>query len=188
MFPGCEEEGPPNAGLFTYRVPQESIKIGDVFDQVQARKDEVDLVDYSIAQPSLEAVFIRTVLDYSGDERPDLPDAGQHRASVRELSKSVDSTEGLNEAVDEALKKKKWIGLTRKWHYIIAVVCLVIGLVSFFLARPVPALFIVAIIFWIASIVGCVGCCCMLKKDKYEDDEVTCSDSKDACMFWWCEP
>ena len=34
----------------------------------------------------------------------------------------------------------------------------------------------------------CVGCCCMLKKDKYEDDEVTCSDSKDACMFWWCEP
>ena len=58
MFPGCEEEGPPNAGLFTYRVPQESIKIGDVFDQVQARKDEVDLVDYSIAQPSLEAVFI----------------------------------------------------------------------------------------------------------------------------------
>ena len=55
MFPGCEEEGPPNAGLFTYRVPQESIKIGDVFDQVQARKDEVDLVDYSIAQPSLEA-------------------------------------------------------------------------------------------------------------------------------------
>ena len=59
-----QEEGPPNAGLFTYRVPQESIKIGDVFDQVQARKDEVDLVDYSIAQPSLEAVFIRTVLDY----------------------------------------------------------------------------------------------------------------------------
>ena len=48
------------------------------------------------------------MLDYSGDERPDLPDAvGQHRASVRELSKSVDSTEGLNEAVDEALKKKK---------------------------------------------------------------------------------
>ena len=39
-------------------MPQESIKIGDVFDQVQARKDEVDLVDYSIAQPSLEAVFI----------------------------------------------------------------------------------------------------------------------------------
>ena len=35
---------------------------------------------------------------------------------------------------------------------------------------------------------ACVGCCCMLKKDKYEDDEVTCSDSKDACMFWWCEP
>ena len=26
VFPGCEEEGPPNAGLFTYRVPQESMK------------------------------------------------------------------------------------------------------------------------------------------------------------------
>ena len=44
------------------------------------------------------------------------------------------------------------------------------------------------IIFWLISIVGCVGCCCMLKKDKYEDDEVTCSDSKNACMCWFCEP
>ena len=35
---------------------------------------------------------------------------------------------------------------------------------------------------------GCVGCCCMLKKDKYEDDEVTCADSKGACMCWFCEP
>ncbi len=98
------------------------------------------------------------------------------------------SAEGLNEAVDEALKKKKWIGCTRKWHYIIAVVCLVIGLVSFFLAGIVNALFVVAIIFWLASIVGCVGCCCMLKKDKYEDDGVTCSDTGDACMCWFCEP
>ena len=44
------------------------------------------------------------------------------------------------------------------------------------------------IIFWLISIVGCVGCCCMLKKDKYEDDEVTCADSKGACMCWFCEP
>ena len=100
----------------------------------------------------------------------------------------MDSTEGLNGVADEALKKKKWIGLTRKWHYIIAVVCLVIGLVSFFLAGIVNALFVVAIIFWLASIVGCVGCCCMLKKDKYEDDGVTCSDTGDACMCWFCEP
>ena len=107
---------------------------------------------------------------------------------MRELSKSVDSTEGLNEAVDEALKKKKWIGCTRKWHYIIAVVCLVIGLVSFFLSGIVRPLFVVAIIFWLVSIMGCVGCCCMLKKDKYEDDGVTCSDTGDACMCWWCEP
>ena len=40
----------------------------------------------------------------------------------------------------------------------------------------------------LASIVGCVGCCCMLKKDKYEDDGVTCSDTGDACMCWFCEP
>ena len=35
---------------------------------------------------------------------------------------------------------------------------------------------------------GCVGCCCMLKKDKYEDDGVTCSNTGDACMCWFCEP
>ena len=43
-------------------------------------------------------------------------------------------------------------------------------------------------LFFLASIVGCVGCCCMLKKDKYEDDGVTCSDTGDACMCWFCEP
>ena len=37
-------------------------------------------------------------------------------------------------------------------------------------------------------ILGCVGCCCMLKKDKYEDDGVTCSNTGDACMCWFCEP
>ena len=51
---------------------------------------------------------------------------------------------------------------------------------------PIALLFL--LIFWLISIVGCVGCCCMLKKDKYEDDEVTCADSKGACMCWFCEP
>ena len=69
-----------------------------------------------------------------------------------------------------SLKKKKWIGCTRKWHYIIAVVCLVIGLVSFFLAGIVNALFVVAIIFWLVSIMGCVGCCCILKKERTRRD------------------
>ena len=186
VFPGAEEEGPPSAGLYTYRVPQESIKIGDVLDALQARKEEVDLVDYSIAQPTLEAVFIRTVLDYSGDERPDLPD--NIGARTRLLSQSVDSTDGLDEALDEALVKKKFTGCTRRVHYIIAVSCFILAIVLLLASSAAQFLFIIAIVFLLAMIWGCVGCCCILKKDKYEDDGVTCSDRGDAGLFWWCEP
>jgi hypothetical protein len=165
---------------------KESIKIGDVFDALQARKEEVDLVDYSIAQPTLEAVFIRTVLDYSGDERPDLPD--NTGARTRLLSQSVDSTDGLDEVLDDALAKKKFTGCTRRVHYIMAVVCFIIAIILLLASGAAQFLFIIAIVFLLAMIWGCVGCCCILKKDKYEDDGVTCSDRGDAGLWWWCEP
>ena len=69
------------------------MKIGAVFEALQARGSEVDLVDYTIAQPSLESVFIRTVLDYSGDERPD----HEKRAAARLLSAHSAVEGGIDE-------------------------------------------------------------------------------------------
>jgi len=107
------------------------MKIGAVFEALQARGSEVDLVDYTIAQPSLESVFIRTVLDYSGDERPD----HEKRAAARLLSAHSAVEGGIDEpghtrsrsasfndpdvALHEALEglddePRSWTGCTRR--------------------------------------------------------------------------
>lgn len=61
-FPSAELIG-ENGGLLTYRIPQEEMKMGVAFTQIESLKGELDIEDYSVAQPSLEQVFIRTVVN-----------------------------------------------------------------------------------------------------------------------------
>jgi ABC-type multidrug transport system ATPase subunit len=50
-----------NGGLFTFQIPKEEMSIGLVFTQLEERKAELFVEDYTFAQPTLEQVFIRTV-------------------------------------------------------------------------------------------------------------------------------
>mmetsp|Transcript_6715 Transcript_6715/g.15361 ORF Transcript_6715/g.15361 Transcript_6715/m.15361 type:complete len:1436 (+) Transcript_6715:45-4352(+) len=50
-----------NGGLLTYDIPPAEMKMGLAFSQLEARKQQLCIEDYSVAQPTLEQVFIRTV-------------------------------------------------------------------------------------------------------------------------------
>eukprot|EP01034_Spumella_vulgaris_P016192 gene16192-20691_t len=53
-----------NGGLITFQIPREEMKMGVAFSQLEGNKERLQIEDYSIAQPTLEQVFIRTVNKY----------------------------------------------------------------------------------------------------------------------------
>ena len=64
-----------NGGLLTLRVPGDAIDVGAAFASLETHKQRLGIADYAVAQPTLEQVFVRTVLEHSGGERP--PGGGQ---------------------------------------------------------------------------------------------------------------
>lgn len=54
-----------NGGLVTYQIPKEEMKMGLAFTQLEQNKNRLHIEDYTIAQPTLEQVFIRTVNRFS---------------------------------------------------------------------------------------------------------------------------
>ena len=46
------------------------MRIGDAFATMEAHKARLGVADYSLAQPTLEQVFVRTVMAHSARERP----------------------------------------------------------------------------------------------------------------------
>lgn len=54
-----------NGGLLTYQIPREEMRMGLAFTQLEQQKQALHVEDYTIAQPTLEQVFIRTVNKYS---------------------------------------------------------------------------------------------------------------------------
>jgi hypothetical protein len=53
-----------NGGLLTYEIPRSEMKMGRFFGSMESNKERLGIEDYSIAQPTLEQVFIRTVKRY----------------------------------------------------------------------------------------------------------------------------
>ena len=46
-----------------YDVKREHVNMGHAFTTFEANRDDLDILDYQISQPTLEQVFVRTVLD-----------------------------------------------------------------------------------------------------------------------------
>ena len=46
-----------------FDVKREHVNMGHAFTTFEAKRDDLDILDYQISQPTLEQVFIRTVLD-----------------------------------------------------------------------------------------------------------------------------
>ncbi|KAH8049163.1 ATPase [Aureococcus anophagefferens] len=108
------EDGAPNAGVFTFECPQAAMRMGPVFG-ARAAGEEAALVGYAISQPSLEAVFIRTVLETSGGER--------------RLARALSTQSSVEDGVDEPGTPKlppprpRMTGCTRPVHWSLACLC-----------------------------------------------------------------
>lgn len=66
-----------NGGLLTYRL-EDNLKVGLTFDILERAREEFEISDYTVAQPTLEQVFIRTVFEYSGGERQNMLAGSSH--------------------------------------------------------------------------------------------------------------
>lgn len=51
------------------KVPGKSIKVGEAFEALENNCPHLGVSDYCVAQPTLEQVFVRTVMEHSEGER-----------------------------------------------------------------------------------------------------------------------
>jgi ABC-type multidrug transport system ATPase subunit len=54
-----------NGGLLTYQIPKEEMQMERAFTNLESQKARLSIEDYTVAQPTLEQVFIRTVNKYA---------------------------------------------------------------------------------------------------------------------------
>jgi len=135
-------------GLLCYEVAKEAIDVATVFETLEARKDELHISDYAIAQPSLEAVFIKTVQKYDGDD---------------EFARGLDFDE------IEVDKEERMTGCTRIQHKRMAWICGVAAFICWFASAFNKYISTFLFVFFIAAVWGCVGCCCVLKPPPVEE-------------------
>jgi len=131
-------------GLLAYEVDKKVVNVGDTFADLEQYKGELGISNYTISQPSLESVFIKTVQQYDDDVEFALPKDGEDDDAP---------------AVDE----KRMTGCTRKQLKRQAWICGVLTFILFFVSIAVSYAGILLVVFLVASIWGCVGCCCVLR-------------------------
>ena len=125
------------------------MRVGAAFGALESHRAALEIADYSISQPTLENVFIKTVQRFSGDERPSLSGAPN----------ALDDDDD-DDAVDKA---PTCAGCTRPTHKILAYgswVAVFGCLVAYNFAHAVSDLIPV---FVFLGIFSCVGCCCVLR-------------------------
>jgi hypothetical protein len=54
-----------NAGLLTYQIPKEQMRMGVAFTELEKYKDELNVEDYSVAQPTLEQVICFSTITFA---------------------------------------------------------------------------------------------------------------------------
>jgi len=93
MFPSALQIS-ENGGLITYTISREEMKMGLAFTQLESHKAELGIEEYSVAQPTLEQVFIRTVNKY---EEGGVKNAGSATVIGGSARMSVEGTQGFKE-------------------------------------------------------------------------------------------
>ena len=113
-----------NGGLLTYRVPQASMRVGVAFAALEEHREELGLSDYHVAQPTLEQVFVQTVLEHDADLGPTLAQRNggfqQHVGTVaNENSERMKEEEAV--AVDTAVNIEENVSPkspVRRYHHV----------------------------------------------------------------------
>jgi len=93
MFPSALQIS-ENGGLITYTIPREEMKMGLAFSQLESHKAELGIEEYSVAQPTLEQVFIRTVNKHTPGGAKN---AGSATVVGGSANMSVEGTQGFKE-------------------------------------------------------------------------------------------
>lgn len=88
-----------NGGLVTYRLAAVEVRMGHLFGLLEREKGRLYIEDYSIAQPTLEQVFIRIVTEVEGEIQ-----ATQAVASVRKVGVDFSKTRAKCGCSDYCLK------------------------------------------------------------------------------------
>jgi len=96
MFPSALQIS-ENGGLITYTIPREEMKMGLAFTQLESHKAELGIEEYSVAQPTLEQVFIRTVNKHTPGGAKTVKNAGSATVIGGSANMSVEGTQGFKE-------------------------------------------------------------------------------------------
>jgi hypothetical protein len=168
-----------NGGLMTFSVPSNEMRIGIAFREIETNKVTYGIEDYSIAQSTLEQVFIRTVqahtptpkqhsLSASSRQRyEDILGQGEERAGGGHRDELLSEADEVIGVYRDALNS---FGCTVKFTKYSSAFCCGFFLLFFILslALQVSVLIIFAIICLIAFCVCCMLCscpCCQPPKD-----------------------
>jgi energy-coupling factor transporter ATP-binding protein EcfA2 len=178
-----------NGGLVTYTIAQADMQMGRAFTALEADKGRLGVEDYSIAQPTLEQVFIRTVEKHTpvhvAKERSDRLAGGTPRGTSREslcrLSDNINDTdkdthivseseELAHEAYDLVVKNGCGCSLpfTKKMAWLLTF--LVFLFVVLALAFSSNLLFTIGIIMFVIGVPFCILCACPCCKPPKDDD------------------
>jgi len=88
-----------NGGLITWRISSHNLSLGVAFREIEAHKVDLHIESYSISQPTLEQVFMRTVQSYDNKTIQDTSEHG-YRASFR--SDPHTSNRSMSESLQDA--------------------------------------------------------------------------------------
>lgn len=166
-----------NGGLMTFTIPSSDMKIGLAFSEIETHKSELFIEDYSIAQSTLEQVFIRTVQTHTPKQEENRALLASSTSRQRQddiLANSLE--EDINEA-DEVIGVYRdalnSCGCTVKFTRISSGVCCFLFLLFFILslALQVSVLIFFAIICLIVFCGCCMLCTCPCCKPPKDDDE-----------------
>ncbi|CAE7418968.1 Abca3 [Symbiodinium microadriaticum] len=170
-----------NGGLVTYSIPQTEMNMGLAFTEFEAKKDQLLVEDYSIAQSTLEQVFIRTVQAHTPASKLRLSSVEHHtacRSSSRQrleddLAGQGENVEDAVNPIEEAFVVLNTCGCTPKFVKISTAVTLFAFLLflAVSIAARVPSLLAVAVVFLIAFLICCVLCCCPCFQAPKDDED-----------------
>jgi ATP-binding cassette subfamily A (ABC1) protein 3 len=145
--------------LLTYRVPQADMSLGKAFKELEANKEELCLEEYSVSQPTLEQVFIRTVQEHTASKEGILMAGSGHVLSASEVQEEMRDPSMVDKPTeldlgDLALNKCGCtVPFTRRLVITFALLLVLFVVIGF--ASKTPQLFILSTISFISLLITC---------------------------------
>lgn len=159
-----------NGGLITFQIPKDTMNMGLIFSALEEHKERLCIENYSVAQPTLEQVFIRTV-----QENTPLSDSNSLQRMRDSMTQLLGDDEHPEAAIsaDEIYVALNSCGCTPRFILINLLVFCALFFLFFGLAFALgkSALFAFGVIFFIITLICCcIYCCPCLQPPKGIDE------------------